>query len=40
VGVLRNAGLITITTNFPQIAGLLKQPYSVINSTGLKVPTI
>jgi hypothetical protein len=40
VGVLRNVGLITITTNFPQIVGLLKQPYSVINSTDLKVPII
>jgi hypothetical protein len=40
VGVLRNVGLITITTNFPQIVGLLTQPYSVVNSTYLKVPII
>jgi len=40
VGVLRNVGLITITTNFHQTVGLLKQPDSVKNSAGLKVPII
>jgi hypothetical protein len=40
IGILRNVGLITVMTNFPDIIGLSEQQYSTLNLTGLKLSII